>query len=113
MLQFVLLSPRPLSARPLRGATLAVLLAVALTGTAQAQTYQTFSEGLAFGHFLVYPSVSFEYAQDSNIFFTSVDEPGARPTSTGITVVRPRILVDLPLRDNRIRWVYAPYYRDY
>jgi len=90
-----------------------VLLAAAPAGTSPAQTYQTSSEGLTVGHFLVYPSVSFEYTQDSNIFFTSAADPTTRPTSTGIAVVRPRILVDLPLRDDRIRWVYAPFYRDY
>ena len=92
---------------------LGALLAAVPAGTAQAQTYQTINQGLTFGHFLVYPSVSFEYTQDSNIFFTSADEPSTRPTSSGIAVVRPRILVDLPLRDNRIRWAYSPFYRDY
>ena len=106
-------SLRWLSARARRGATLGGLLALSLAGTARAQTYQTLSEGLTFGRFNVFPSVSLEYTQDSNIFFTSAEEPGIRPTSAGIAVVRPRLLVDLPLSDNRIRWVYTPFYRDY
>jgi len=61
----------------------------------------------------MYPSVSLEYTHDSNIFFTSADLPGSGITASGIEVVRPRILMDLPFRDNRIRWVYAPFYRDY
>lgn len=100
-------------ARLFRAAALAALLAAAPAGTARAQSYQTYDQGLTFGHFLVYPSVSFEYTRDSNIFYTGADDPTTAPTSSGIAVVRPRILVDLPLRDNRIRWVYAPFYRDY
>ncbi len=91
---------------------LGVVAALVAVRTTEAQLYQTVSEGLSAGHFLVYPSIVFEYTRDSNIFYSTSDLPD-EVTSTGVVVVRPRIMVDLPLSDSRIRWVYAPFYRDY
>jgi hypothetical protein len=94
-------------------ATLGALLAFALAGSAQAQTYESLGEGLTVGRFVLHPSMAYEYTYDSNILFMSTDLPGSDPVASGATVVRARILADLPIRNSRIRWLYAPFYRSY
>ena len=105
-------SPRVAIARRVGPVLLGALLALVPSPPALAQTYQTVTEGLTFGHFVVYPSIAFEYTHDSNIFFSTSDLPDD-VTASGIAVIRPRVMVDLPLSDSRIRWNYSPYYRDY
>jgi len=97
----------------LRSACLGAFLALALAGPAQAQTYRGTSEGLAVGRFILHPSLSLEYTHDSNIFYTPSNLPGSGATASGIVVVRPRILADLPFGRSRIGFAYAPFYRDY
>lgn len=103
--------------RALRAAWTGGLLALALAGSARAETladpFETRGEGLAAGHFVLYPAVSFEYTYDSNILFMSNELPGSDPIASGVVVVQPRILVYLPLSDGRVRFVYAPFYRNY
>src|SRR5439155_111331 len=82
-------------------------------GVARGQAFRTTSEGLSVGHFLLYPSVDFEYTDNDNVFFSSRDLPERQIVKSGVTVVRPRILMDLPIGENRVRWVYSPLYRDY
>jgi len=94
-------------------AALGGLLTMALGGSAQAQTYESIGEGLTVGHLILHPSVSYEYTYDNNILFTSTDLPGSDPIASGTIVVRGRILADLPIGDNRIRWIYAPFFRNY
>jgi hypothetical protein len=77
------------------------------------QAFRTSSEGLNVGHFVIYPSIAFEYTQDGNVFYRNPDTPGEAIARSGIYVVRPRILVDLPLASGRVRWVYSPLYRSY
>ena len=42
-------------------------------GVARAQVFRTTSEGLNVGHFVFYPSVTFEYTDDDNILYASRD----------------------------------------
>jgi Putative beta-barrel porin 2 len=82
-------------------------------GIARAQVFRTASEGLNVGHFVLYPSIAFEYTDDDNVFFASRELPGDQIIKSGVRIIRPRILMDLPLGANRVRWVYSPVYRDY
>jgi hypothetical protein len=95
---------------------LSALLALAVAGSAQAQTpsvYEILGPGLPAGHFNLYPSVSYEYMYDDNVLFTSTDLPGSDPIESGVNVLRARFLADLPLRDGRVRMLYAPFFRSY
>ncbi|HXU11156.1 MAG TPA: outer membrane beta-barrel protein [Candidatus Binatia bacterium] len=89
------------------------LLALALAGSAQAQTYESLGEGVQVGRFVLHPSLAYEYTYDNNILFTSTDLPGSDPIASGAIVMRARLLAELPFRDNRIRLVYAPFTRTY
>lgn len=80
---------------------------------ARGQTFRTTSEGLNAGHFVLYPSMALEYTQDGNVFYRNQDRPGESIIQSGIYVLRPRILVDLPIGAGRVRWVYSPVYRAY
>lgn len=97
----------------LKAAALGPLLALALAGLASAQTYDALGDGLTVGHFILHPSMAFEYTYDDNILFTSTDVPGSDPVASGVVVARARLLADLPVRDNRFRLAYAPFYRNY
>ncbi len=94
-------------------AALGGLLALALAGSAQAQTYESLGQGLTVGHLVLHPSLSYEYTYDDNILFMSTDLPGSDPIASGTIVLGARILADLPIHGNRIRWVYAPFTRGY
>lgn len=92
------------------------LAACALIGQpslARAQVFRAFGEGLGVGRFILYPSVSFEYTEDDNVFYVSDDRSGSDLIQSGVVVIKPRIMVDLPLGTSRLRWVYSPTYRDY
>ncbi|HYS06129.1 MAG TPA: hypothetical protein VEW47_13130 [Candidatus Dormibacteraeota bacterium] len=92
---------------------LTLVVWVLSAGIARAQVFRTTSEGLNVGHFVLYPSVAFEYTDDDNIFYESRELPGDQIIKSGVRIIRPRILMDLPFRANRVRWVYSPVYRDY
>jgi len=109
---------------PVRVLTIcAALLVPALlsTGTARGQgaynppafSVQNTNPGIAAGRFVLYPAISFNYAYDDNLFYQSENIPGLQLTSTGRVEIVPRILVDLPLSRSRLRFQYAPLYRDY
>ncbi len=83
-----------------------------LVATATAQELSTTGEGRPAGRFILYPSLTVDISHDSNLFRVG-DVPGAEPVASGILVVKPRILVDLPLGESRVRWAYAPVVRDY
>lgn len=96
----------------------ALLLAAAalwlqVPSAARGQVFRTVGEGLNAGHFVLYPSIALEYTHDGNVFYRSEDTPGESITRSGIYVLRPRLLVDLPIGSGRVRWVYSPVYRDY
>jgi hypothetical protein len=105
--------------RTLRGRAGLWLAAVGVVGLlrsaspAGAQTPGAAGEGLGVGHFVLYPSLTIDYTQDDNVFYTSVDRPGGERIRSGVTVVRPRILAEFPLGANRIRAIYAPTFRTY
>ncbi len=91
-----------------------MVLGAAFAGPgAWAQTFRTRDEGIAAGRFLIYPSIRFEFTQNSNISYVSDDLPRSEIVGSGVYVVRPRILVDLPIGETRIRWIYSPQYRGY
>jgi len=83
------------------------------TASAQGQPFQTTSPGLNVGRFLIYPSLSVDLMQDSNVRYASEELPSAGDLGSGEIMVRPRVLVDLPIGQGRVRWVYAPLYRNY
>jgi hypothetical protein len=95
---------------------LGALLALTLAGSARAQqtyTYESLGPGLAAGHWVLYPSISYEYMYDSNILFMSDDVPGSVPVASGVNILRARFLADLPMHDGRFRLMYSPFYRSY
>ena len=85
------------------------------TGPALAQTgtYDTGGDGLSLGRFLIYPSLGVDLLQDSNVRYASQDLPSSGDLGSGEIMVKPRILVDLPIGQGRVRWVYTPLYRNY
>ncbi len=105
--------------RPAAGAFFLLLAAsLAIVGEirpARAQTgpFQTTGEGLNAGRFVIYPSLSVDLLHDSNVRYTSEDLPSLRDLGSGEFLVKPRILVDLPIGQGRIRWTYSPVYRNY
>ncbi len=96
-----------------RAVASAMLLGALEASSLSAQTFDAQTEGLPVGRFLVHPSLTFEYTHDSNALYVSSDLQSAQEASSGIFVVKPRVLVDLPLGQNRIRWTYSPMYRRY
>src|SRR5262245_59501544 len=89
-------------------------LFMAAGGLRAEEPYEVIGEGITAGRFVFHPTMVFEFMEDSNVFFTSADLPGAEPTASGILTVGPRLVADLPLGEvSRIRWLYAPYYRRY
>jgi len=92
---------------------LGVFLALAPAGSARAQTYESLGQGVTVGHFILHPSLSYEYTYDDNILFMSTELPGSDPVASGVNVLRARILADLPIGSSRIRMLDAPYYRGY
>jgi len=90
-----------------------VVISLLSAAAARAQAFRTASDGLNVGHFLLYPSISIEYTHDDNITFESRELPGAEILASGVMLIKPRILMDLPIAASRIRWVYSPLYRDY
>ncbi|HEU4402238.1 MAG TPA: outer membrane beta-barrel protein [Candidatus Polarisedimenticolia bacterium] len=78
-----------------------------------AQALATSGDGLPAGRFMLYPSLTLEYTRDDNITYASADLPASQRVDAGVVIIRPRILVDLPLGENRIVWAYTPQYRDY
>jgi len=80
---------------------------------ALAQSLSTGDEGIPAGHLLLYPSLSIDYRQDSNIFYLNSSTANGAILSSGVVLIKPRILVDLPLGESRIRWSYSPAFRDY
>src|SRR5262245_40225327 len=108
--------------RPLRPAagTAARLLALCLAfsgairpAQAQSRAFQTSGEGLNFGRFVVYPSLGVDFLYDSNVRYASEDLFQDQNLGSGEFHLLPRIMVDLPIGDSRVRWVYAPIYRNY
>jgi hypothetical protein len=92
---------------------LVVLPAVAaLVPPAAAGELNPAGEGRPAGRFILYPSLTVDISHDSNLFRVG-DVPGAQRIASGIVDLKPRILVDLPLGESRIRWAYAPVVRDY
>jgi len=74
---------------------------------------QPTGEGVAVGRFQLYPSLTIEYLHDSNVFYSSGTGTENDIVASSERTFKPRILVDLPIGGNRIRWSYAPVYRDY
>jgi len=64
------------------------------------------------GHFQIYPSLTIDYTQDSNVFYLN-DSTAGGIVSSAVVHIRPRVLVDLPLGAGRIRWAYSPVFQDY
>lgn len=84
-------------------------------GPAQAQSgaFRTSGEGLNFGRFIVYPALGVEFMYDSNVRYASEDLFAEQNLGSGEIHLLPRIMVDLPIGESRVRWVYAPIYRNY
>ena len=95
------------------GALLAAALCLQIPMTARAEMPCTASEGISAGHFVLYPSVTFEYTDDDNIFYRSEETPASSVIGSGIFVMRPRLMVDLPIGTGKVRWAYSPVYRKY
>jgi hypothetical protein len=74
---------------------------------------QNNNPGIAAGRFVLYPAVSFNYSYDDNLFYQSENIPGVQLVATGRYEIVPRILIDLPLSRSRVRFQYAPVYREY
>ncbi|HET8948033.1 MAG TPA: hypothetical protein VFQ07_13725 [Candidatus Polarisedimenticolia bacterium] len=83
------------------------------TYTAPPFQVQNSNPGIAAGRFILYPAISFNYAHDDNLFYQSDNIPGIQLVATGRYEIVPRILIDLPLSRSRVRFQYAPVYREY
>jgi putative beta-barrel porin BBP2 len=81
--------------------------------SAQSGPFQTVSEGLNAGRFIFYPSVSIDFMHDSNVLYSSEDLPSANDLGSGVLLVKPRVMMDLPIGQSRIRWAYTGFYRTY
>lgn len=88
-------------------------LTLAFWSGVAAQVPRIEDQGIPLGPMTLYPSLSLEYSRDSNIFYRSLELEEQRIISSGVFMVRPRLLVDLPIGAQRISWSYAPLYRDY
>lgn len=95
------------------GPVVLAALSLFLSSGAVAQVPQIEDAGIPLGPLTLYPSLSIEFARDSNVFYRSLELEERRIISSGIFMVRPRLLVDLPIGSQRIRWSYSPLYRDY
>jgi hypothetical protein len=85
----------------------------AATPAAAQSVLQPRSPGISMGRFVLYPSLTLEYTDDRNVFYRSEDLPENLRISSGVLVARPRLMLDMPIRDGRLRWAYAAQYRDY
>ena len=91
----------------------AILCASLLVSQAGAQVFETRDDGIHVGRFIIYPSIGFDLERDSNVFYRTDDLGDDEIVDSDVIVVSPEIMVDLPFRENRIRWAYSPVYRDY
>jgi hypothetical protein len=89
-----------------------LLLVPGLAAAAVAQILPPGRPGLPSGPFLLFPSVSFEASHDSNVLYRSSDL-SEDIVGSDIVLLRPRIMVELPIGRNRFRLAYSPQYRDY
>ena len=69
--------------------------------------------GFTLGRFVIYPSVAMDYMHSDNLFYQSSEIPGGELVRSGEIVIAPKIMVDLPLSQSRLRFSYTPQYRDY
>jgi hypothetical protein len=70
-------------------------------------------QGLEAGHLNFYPSLLLNYGYDNNVFYSSGVGVGNDQVSSRLTVIQPRLLFDVPMTDNWLRWSYSPVYRNY
>src|SRR5688572_11478345 len=77
--------------RTLCALSLVATLAATLAAPARAQSLVARSEGIALGRFTLYPSVSLDFTDDSNVFYRSEDLVDAGRIASGVLIVRPRI----------------------
>jgi hypothetical protein len=54
-----------------------------------------------------------EFGHDDNLFLLSSELPPEGRVATGVVIIKPRFVMDLPFGSNRVRWAYSPLYRDY
>jgi hypothetical protein len=78
----------------------------------RAQTLPS-GEGLKTGRFNLYPSLGLEYTQDDNVFYTNTEASSDEFVASGILLLKPRLLVHMPLGSGRILWSYSPVLRNY
>jgi hypothetical protein len=76
-----------------------------VTGTADSSVREA---GIPLGAFLFSPSLEAIYERKDNIFLTD-----KLTESDTVYVVRPRLLLELPVSENYFRLVYTPQWRDY
>ncbi len=62
---------------------------------------------------MLYPSLTVEYLHDSNVSYARGSGSGDEIIASDVRVIQPRILVELPIGENRVRWSYSPAYRDF
>jgi hypothetical protein len=107
-------NPNPIArARFFRAAGCIAILLVLGTGRARGQGLVAQSEGLNTGRVVLYPSVTFDYTDDSNVLYRSADLSSSQIVHSGVVLVRPRLMVDLPIGRSRVLWSYSPLYRNY
>ena len=86
------------------------------TADAQLSTPTTHSgqtQGLEAGRLTFYPSLVVDYGYDDNVFYSSGVGFGNNQVSSRLTNIQPRLLFDLPMGENWVRWAYSPLYRNY
>jgi putative beta-barrel porin BBP2 len=96
-----------------RLALLGVLLLLGAPGAARAQGLVPTLGGIPAGRFVFYPSVSVDYTRDSNVLYLPSDGSSGEVVGSWVTLVRPRLVLDLPVGESRVSFAYSPLYRDY
>ncbi len=89
------------------------VLAMIFASSATAQIALPARDGISAGHLVLYPSLTVDYLHESNVLFGSGIGSGNEIIAAGVRVIQPRIVAELPIGANRIRWSYSPAYRDY
>lgn len=79
---------------------------------AQLQPINGEARGVPLGPVNLYPGLAFDYSYNDNVFYAS-QEDAAAVIPSGLYVLEPKFLFDLPVGQSDIRWTYGALLRHY
>jgi hypothetical protein len=90
------------------------VLCAALSAPALAQTapLPADARGVPMGPVTMFPALAFDYSYNDNVFYVSQQDPAAIIPS-GLYILEPKFLFDLPVGQSDIRWTYGGLLRHY